>query len=75
MNNCSAKYDGGAVMNAGSLEMISCTISNCSSVRYGGAIFSNLGDTSRGAEGATALIVTGCTLTNNQSGTGGAIHY
>lgn len=71
MDNCEANYDGGAVTNAGTLNMKSCIISNCKSARYGGAIFNNLGDGSD----PTELTVDGCTFTNNNAGTGGAIHY
>lgn len=75
MDTCTADYDGGAVMNAGTLNMIGCTISNCIAARYGGAIFNNLGDSSRGAETQTGLTVNGCTFTGNKAATGGAIHY
>ena len=75
MNNCNATYDGGAIMNCGTLDISNSTINKCTAAHYGGAIYNNLGDSTRGGDTSTKLTITGCTLTNNSAGTGGAIYY
>lgn len=76
MENCLANLDGGAVLNADELTITNCSFKNCKAKRFGGAVFDNLGDESKGGTGKYGkLTIDKCTFIENSSPYGGALHY